>query len=98
MIIPFIGKISTKIAHCIRRTTDIEICYKPIKKLSIILNNKKRTTKDAVGIYKFICLDCVKIHIGEAGKNIQTRAKKHPNDAHCKSNFRTLFVHTRKTI
>ena len=38
MIIPYRGKISTKIAHCIRRTTDIEICYTHINKLSTILN------------------------------------------------------------
>jgi len=96
VMIPFIGTISTKIAHCIRRTTDIEICYKPINKLSTILNNKKHTAKEKFGIYKFTCSDCPKIYIGETGRNIQIREKEHLNDIRCKKATSGPYSHIRE--
>ena len=37
--IPYIGKVSIAIAQTIRRTTDIEVCLRPVNKISTMLSN-----------------------------------------------------------
>ena len=96
MVISFIGKISTRIAQCVWRSTDKDICYEPVKKLSTILNKNKQTLKEEVGVYKFKCLDCAKIYIGETERNIQIRAKEHLNDINCGKATSGPYSHVRE--
>ena len=37
--IPYIGNVSIAIAQTIRRTTDIEVCLRPVNKISTMLSN-----------------------------------------------------------
>ena len=78
--IPYIGKVSIAIAQTIRRTTDIEVCFRPVNKISTMLSNNKQVTKDQIGIYKLNCNDCSTIYVGETGRDIHIRAKEHMND------------------
>jgi len=77
---PYIGNVTTRIAHAIRSRSDIEVCYKPCNKLSTMLSNNKQKLPDQVGIYRLPCNVCPKICIGETGRSMQIRVREHLAD------------------
>lgn len=79
-ILPYYGSVTDDIAAYIRDTTELELGYYPVTKISRFLNNyKDKLPKTDSGIYKIECEDCPAIYVGETGRGIQTRADEHRN-------------------
>jgi len=78
--LPYIGNVTTRIAHAIRSRSEIEVCFKPCNKLSTMLSNNKQKPPDQVGIYRLPCKVCPKIYVGETGRSMQIRIREHLAD------------------
>jgi len=95
LVVPYMGKLTNKLAHCIRRTADIEVCYKPVNKISTILSNNKQISNSSSGIYKLSCENCPIIYVGETGRDIRTRSKEHLADIRMEKETSGPYAHIR---
>ena len=93
LVIPYMGKLTNKIAQCIRHIADIETCYKPVNKISTILSNNKQKSNSSSGIYKLSCDDCPIIYVGGTGRDIKTRFKEHQSDIRAKKETSGPYSH-----
>jgi len=76
LVIPYTGTLSLKIARVIRSITDIQVCYRPVNKLSTLLSNNNQISTNQIGIYKLKCNDCPKIYVGESGRDIISKSTR----------------------
>ncbi|XP_049832300.1 uncharacterized protein LOC126272991 [Schistocerca gregaria] len=92
--LPFVGKLSYKIANLFRGT-DIKISYYTNNKIKDkAIHNIKNNTKpyNQSGIYKLNCNSCPKTYIGQTGRNFSIRFREHMDALRLKNLHKSTFA------
>ena len=78
IVVPYAPCLETFKPHL--RKFDTNLVFRHSNKLkSQLINNKPPSTRQS-GVYKIDCESCNKSYIGETGRGLSTRVKKHTND------------------
>ena len=93
VILPYTGRITMEIAHIIRNNTELEVAFRPIYKISTILNNNRTKNKDQIGVYKFPCNSCPSVYIGETGRDLPVRLAEHMRDIRNNKDTSGPYIH-----